>query len=198
MPRKLKTYQTSMGFFELAIAAPSMKAALEAWGAESNLFHQGVARQAEESAIVNATMAKPGVVLKRPVGSTGEFKEDAELPSDLVAGGGQQSTAKKRSSRKHRSSLDNERSARKAAASYEKQAAQRERTRQREEAARKRRDEAIKRAKTTIEKAEREHERKMREIDDERANLEKRAKVELTRWEKLKEKLDTSLRRARR
>ncbi|CCD90984.1 hypothetical protein BRAO375_1310007 [Bradyrhizobium sp. ORS 375] len=33
MPRKLKTYQTSLGFYDLAIAAPSMKAALEAWGA---------------------------------------------------------------------------------------------------------------------------------------------------------------------
>jgi hypothetical protein len=27
MARKLKTYQTSLGFFDLAIAAPSMKAA---------------------------------------------------------------------------------------------------------------------------------------------------------------------------
>jgi hypothetical protein len=32
MMGKLKTYQTSLGFFEQAIAAPSMKAALEAWG----------------------------------------------------------------------------------------------------------------------------------------------------------------------
>jgi colicin import membrane protein len=45
MPRKLKVYQTSLGFFDLAIAAPSMKAALEAWGAGSNLFHEEVRRQ---------------------------------------------------------------------------------------------------------------------------------------------------------
>jgi hypothetical protein len=38
MARKLKTYETSLDFFDLAIAAPSMKAALEAWGADSNLF----------------------------------------------------------------------------------------------------------------------------------------------------------------
>lgn len=31
MARKLKTYQTSLGFLDQAIAAPSMKAALEAW-----------------------------------------------------------------------------------------------------------------------------------------------------------------------
>jgi hypothetical protein len=30
MPRRLKTYQTSIGFFDLAIATPSMKAAAEA------------------------------------------------------------------------------------------------------------------------------------------------------------------------
>jgi hypothetical protein len=42
MARKLKTYQTSLGFYDMAIAAPSKKAALEAWGAGSNLFHQGV------------------------------------------------------------------------------------------------------------------------------------------------------------
>jgi hypothetical protein len=37
MARKLKTYQTSLGFFEQAIAAPSMKAALEAWGRQQSL-----------------------------------------------------------------------------------------------------------------------------------------------------------------
>jgi hypothetical protein len=35
MPRKLKTFQTSLGFYDLAIAAPSMKAGLEAWGADA-------------------------------------------------------------------------------------------------------------------------------------------------------------------
>jgi hypothetical protein len=40
MARKLKTFQTSLGVYYLAIAAPSMKAALEDWSAKSNLFHQ--------------------------------------------------------------------------------------------------------------------------------------------------------------
>ena len=71
MARKLKTYQTSLGFFDQAIAAPSMKAALEAWGADSNLFHQGAAKETDDPDVVAATMAKPGVVLKRPAGSTG-------------------------------------------------------------------------------------------------------------------------------
>src|SRR5712675_1625027 len=61
MAKKLKTYETSLGFFDLAIAAPSMKAALEAWGADSNLFHQGAAKQSEDPDVVAATTAKPGV-----------------------------------------------------------------------------------------------------------------------------------------
>ena len=68
MARKLKTYQTSLGFFDLAVAVPSMKAALEAWGADSNLFHQGAAKQSEDPEVIAATMAAPGVVLQRPVG----------------------------------------------------------------------------------------------------------------------------------
>src|ERR1700731_2543908 len=83
MAKKLKTYETSLGFFDLAIAAPSMKAALVAWGADSNLFHQGAAKQSEDPDVVAATMAKPGVMLKRPVGSNGPFKEHAELPTNL-------------------------------------------------------------------------------------------------------------------
>lgn len=72
MPRKLKTFQTSLGFYDLAIAAPSMKAALEAWGAGSNLFHQGFAKETDDPDVIAATMAKPGAVLKiRPARTVG-------------------------------------------------------------------------------------------------------------------------------
>ena len=74
MAKKLKTYQTSLGFFDQAIAAPSMKAALEAWGADSNLFHQGAAKETTDPDVVPAAMARPGVVLRRPVGSSGRFR----------------------------------------------------------------------------------------------------------------------------
>ena len=87
MARKLKTYQTSLGFFDQAIAAPSMKAALEAWGADSNLFHQGAAKESLDPDVIAATMAKPGVVLRRPVGTDRPFSEHAELPTDLGGGG---------------------------------------------------------------------------------------------------------------
>jgi hypothetical protein len=44
--RKLKTYQTSVGFFDLAIAAPSMKAAAEALGSHTDVFRRGFAIRA--------------------------------------------------------------------------------------------------------------------------------------------------------
>jgi hypothetical protein len=81
MPRKLKVYQTSLGFFDLAIAAPSMKAALEAWGAGSNLFHQGVAKESDDRKVIDAAMEKPGTILQRPVGTDGPFREHADLPT---------------------------------------------------------------------------------------------------------------------
>src|SRR6185436_9871356 len=81
MPRKLKVYQTSQGFYDLAIAAPSMKAALEAWGSNNNLFHQGLAKESDDSDVIAAAMANPGVVLRRPVGSEKAFKEHSTLPT---------------------------------------------------------------------------------------------------------------------
>lgn len=60
MARKLKTFETSLGFYNLAIAAPLMKAALYAWGASSNLCHHGVAKETDDLDVVAATMLKPG------------------------------------------------------------------------------------------------------------------------------------------
>src|SRR5690242_14054432 len=83
MARKLKVFQTSLGFYDQAIAAPSMKAALEAWGAKSNLFQQGMAKESNDPEVVAAAMSKPGLVLRRPVGSGGPFEAHAELPTNL-------------------------------------------------------------------------------------------------------------------
>jgi hypothetical protein len=81
MPRKLKTYQTSQGFYDLAIAAPSMKAALEAWGASSNLFHQGFAKESEDSKVIAAAMAKPGIVMRRRTLRTAECRIAGRSPA---------------------------------------------------------------------------------------------------------------------
>ena len=117
MARKLKTFQTSLGFYDLAIAAPSMKAALEAWGAGSNLFHQGVAKETDDPDVVAATMSKPRVVLKRPAGSNGRFAEQSDLPSDLGSGENRARRGRQRPKPTKRAAPKiSEREARKAAA----------------------------------------------------------------------------------
>ena len=136
MPRKLKTYQTSLGFYDLAIAAPSMKAALEAWGAGSNLFHQGVAKESGDPEIVAATMSKPGVVLRRPVGSDGPFREHADLPTDLAGDGPKpkpKKTLTKPKDQVPRPTDDT--AARKGALAFEREQRRRENQRRKEEAA---------------------------------------------------------------
>jgi hypothetical protein len=65
------------GFSDLAIAALSMKVTLEAWSAQSNRFHQGVAKESTPE-VVAAITSKPGVVLRRPVGSNGRVGTGGE------------------------------------------------------------------------------------------------------------------------
>jgi hypothetical protein len=57
---------TSLNFFEQAIAAPSMKAALDTWGADSNLFHQGRRRKPTSRTSSPRPSRSRGVVLRTP------------------------------------------------------------------------------------------------------------------------------------
>src|SRR5688572_11696904 len=70
--QKLKVFRTPIGFHDAIVAAPSQKAALEAWGAESNLFAQGAAEQVEEPGLVEAALAAPGEVIRVLRGSRDE------------------------------------------------------------------------------------------------------------------------------
>ena len=205
MARKLKTYQTSLGFFDLAIAAPSMKAALEAWGADSNLFHQGAARESDDRDVIAATLKKPGVVLKRPVGSDGSFNEQAALPANLDS-----STGPTKSNRKSKGSNAKKKppsrpidkaAERKAALAYDREKQRNARELEREEAARQkereRRKQAIDKAQAALDKAQGEHAKKAEAIQAELEALEERSRVEETRWEQEKKRLEANLRRAR-
>jgi len=204
MARKLKAYQTSLGFFDLAIAAPSMKAALEAWGADSNLFHQGAAKESNDPDVIAATMAKPGVVLRRPVGSDGSFGEHAELPTDL--GDGKRPAKAVRKSKGHKAKKPSSRSVdkaaeRKAALAFEKEQKRRERERASEEVARQkeheRRQEAVDKAQAALETAEREHAKRAAAIQLEVDALEKKSQAEDARWDKERGRLEAALRHAR-
>ncbi len=204
MARKLKTYQTSLGFFDLAVAAPSMKAALEAWGADSNLFHQGAAKESEDPDVIAATMAAPGVVLKRPVGSSGPFKENAELPTNL-AGDNSSKRAGRRSVKpkpqKQPKRATDRAADREAALAFEQEQKRRERERAKEEAAlrkeRERRQKAVDKAQTVLDAARRKHEKNASDIQAQLKALEERSRAEEVRWEKEKARLEAALRRAR-
>jgi hypothetical protein len=203
MTRKLKTYETSLGFFDLAVAAPSMKAALEAWGADRNLFHEGVAKQSDDPGVIAATMAMPGVVLKRPVGSSGPFKEHAELSTYLAAGGSEKAVDKSATSKKkHQHRTTDPAVDRKAALAFEQEQKRRERKRAKQEAARQkereRRQRAVDKARAALEAALHRHQKNMTDIQAERLAVEKRSQAEEDRWEKERIRLETALRQVQR
>lgn len=209
MARKLRTFQTSLGFFDLAVAAPSRKAALEAWGAGSNLFHQGIAKETGDPEVVKATLARPGVVLKRPAGSSGRFSEHAELPSQSAA---DNAGRKPKGAPKHRRTRSMpqakrpspgpaDKVGRKAAADDGKLQARREAERRRTDAARARvrarQDKAIAQAQAALEAAQQQHDARAAAIAAERAALVARAQAEDDRWAKQRASLIAALRRVR-
>jgi hypothetical protein len=72
MPRKLKLFRTAIGFHDAYVAALSKKAALEAWGADVDLFARGAAELVSDPALCEEALAHPGKVLKRLRGSEDE------------------------------------------------------------------------------------------------------------------------------
>jgi hypothetical protein len=201
MARKLKTYQTSLGFFEQAIAAPSMKAALEAWGADSNLFHQGAAKECTDPDVIAATMARPGVVLKRPVGSDGRFGEHAELPKNFGQDGRKKPADKPSAKAKTASAQPDKAADRKATQAYERERQRREREEAREEAARQkeraRRQEAVDKAQAALDKAEEEHAKRLAALRSQIEDIEKKVQAEETNWDEEAKRLKAAVRRVR-
>ena len=70
--KKLKVFRTPIGFHDAYVAAPSMKAALEAWGSSTNLFSQGAAELVTDPKLTRAPLARPGEVVRVTRGSEGE------------------------------------------------------------------------------------------------------------------------------
>lgn len=69
---KLKVYSTPIGFHDALVAAPSQKAALEAWGAGTNLFSQGSAHLVTDPKLAKVPLEHPGQVVKVLRGSEAE------------------------------------------------------------------------------------------------------------------------------
>lgn len=64
MPRKLKVFRTPTGFHDAYVAAPSRKAALEAWGADADLFARGTAEQVTDPKLTAEPLNHPGEVIR--------------------------------------------------------------------------------------------------------------------------------------
>jgi hypothetical protein len=70
--RRLKVFRTPTGFHDAYVAAPSRKAALEAWGASTDLFTAGIAEEVKDPSAgsgeakkaIKAAHATPGEVAR--------------------------------------------------------------------------------------------------------------------------------------
>jgi colicin import membrane protein len=74
----MKVFKTHIGFYDMIVASPSMKAAAEAWGAKSTIFSRGFAAPTSDVDAIQAALAHPGVVLKRPHGQSGQYKAEPD------------------------------------------------------------------------------------------------------------------------
>jgi hypothetical protein len=72
MARKLKVFRTAIGFHDAYVAAPSRKAALEAWGSDADLFARGMAEEVTDAALSREPLEQPGIVIRRLRGSSEE------------------------------------------------------------------------------------------------------------------------------
>ncbi|WP_070152646.1 hypothetical protein [Sphingobium phenoxybenzoativorans] len=61
---KLKVFRTPIGFHDAYVAAPSQKAALEAWGADANLFARGIAEVVTDTDLIEVPLQTPGKVIR--------------------------------------------------------------------------------------------------------------------------------------
>ncbi len=108
MARALKVFRTPIGFHDAYVAAPTQKAALEAWGTDRNLFARGDAEIVTDPKLTKEPLAKPGIVIRKARGSAAE--QIAALGKDGAASAEKAAAApepaKRTAPRPDRSALD--------------------------------------------------------------------------------------------
>ena len=107
--RKLKVYRTPIGFHDAYVAASSQKAALDAWGADANLFARGVAEVVTDPKLAKDSLSQPGVVIRKARGTAAEHidalpKTKAKAAKRRKAGSTEQAT--KNTPRPSRAAMD--------------------------------------------------------------------------------------------
>ena len=72
MARALKVFRLPIGFHDAYVAAPSQKAAAEAWGTDVAVFSRGEAALVTDPKLTEAPLASPGTVVKRLRGTAAD------------------------------------------------------------------------------------------------------------------------------
>ncbi len=176
-----------------------MKAALEAWGAGSNLFTTASPRrrtirtlslrQCPSRAWCSSALPdRTGASLSTPISLWTSDSPRTELRGKGAAEAGEANL----SERQRTGRLKGRRRIRKGAEAPRRRAQEAARQRDRE-----RREKAAAKAEAALDKAEREHAKKAAAIQAEVDALEERSRAEDDRWEKDRERLQAALRRAR-
>jgi hypothetical protein len=97
---KLKVFRLPIGFHDAFVAAPSQKAAIEAWGSDKDVFRRGQAEQVTDPALTREPLDRPGEVIKRLRGTAAEqlaalADEPEQTPTTTARGGSRPKPAKK-------------------------------------------------------------------------------------------------------
>lgn len=101
---KLKVFRTPIGFHDAYVAAPSQKAALDAWGSENNLFASGAAERVDDPELTREPLANPGQVIRLARGTMAEHLAalpEAKPRRGATAGSAPASPNKERAPSKH-------------------------------------------------------------------------------------------------
>ncbi len=169
-----------------------------------NAFQHGFAKQTDDPAIIAATTAKPGVVLKRAVGSSGPFQEHAELPRTLpnLKPPKLEKRDASKASRPKASTPEPEKTKKADVISFEKARANREKERAKEEARldreREARRSAVQKAKAALQKAKDAYEAQIEVIEREREKLDQREEREKEKWASDRKRLEDAIAKAKR
>ena len=84
MARQLKVFSTPAGFVNAVVAAPSQKAALEAWGVRDNLFASGAATVVTDPDLIARALATPGEIVRVPISTDAGFLAAAKPSAGAV------------------------------------------------------------------------------------------------------------------
>src|SRR4051794_21224373 len=179
MVRKLKTVAWVL---RGGHSGPVDEGSLGSLGTKTNLFHQGVAKEVDDPNVIAATMRKPGVILRRPIGSIGPFKEHPDLPTHLPGDQFKGRPEKRRAKVQKRPSCNRRQSCpSRGTGLRERTDAARKRSPQRRrrhgKGARRTREGTVAKAQAAFEEAKRDHDKRASTITRERAALEKRSQA---------------------